>query len=168
MPDLKSELERLLEQKPDDEVQNEIITTSETKRSGFQQVWELVKAMPGVGSPQLLEFIPREQRSGLATRLSQLRDAGKLRREGTYGAYRWYAVGDTYPKRKTGPKSKRKAKGRPVKLSRKMQEFKDKIGVKYKLEPVPLKQPDWQEYVDKLRLSEAKDLYAYLNGIFGG
>jgi len=167
MADLKTELMKLNELKFDDDVESteqvSIVLTSE--KPVVEKIWDYVKVHPWATAREVIDNLdvidPNIDERTVGTRLVQLHNAGRLKRDSRNGTHTYAVYGDTY-------KRYGKIKGRPK-----------KVGKTTKLKAVNLKTSaaaqlefstklDIDELLSTLSVVEARALLNKLKELFEG
>jgi len=107
----------------DDDVgtqQTVTVETSDKSLSVMQQIWEFVHVNPGLTAGQISKQMDGQTHTGISTRLNQLLKANKLMRtKKPDESYRWFSIGDTYPRMDKSASLALAVKARQEKLERK-------------------------------------------------
>lgn len=148
------------------------VETSDKSLSVMQQIWEFVHVNPGLTAGQISKQMDGQTHTGISTRLNQLLKANKLMRtKKPDESYRWFSIGDTYPRMDKSASLALAVKARQEKLERKAK-AKAKKAAKAEATPqvnvrVPPNAWDVDAMLSRMSITQARGMYDALKKIFG-
>lgn len=182
MPDIQTEIftkvlpkMKLNDLTFDDDVgtqQTVTVETSDKSLSVMQQIWEFIHAHPGLTGGQIYKQMDGNTQAGISTRLNQLLKANKLMRtKKPDESYRWFSIGDSYPRMDKSDSLVLAVKARKEKLERKAK-AKAKRLAKVDATPqlnvrVPPNAWDVDAMLSRMSITQARGMYDALKKIFG-
>jgi hypothetical protein len=182
MPDIQTEIftkvlpkMKLNDLTFDDDVgtqQTITVETSDKSLSVMQQIWEFIHANPGLTAGQLYQQMDGQTHTGVSTRLNQLFKANKLMRtKKPDESYRWFSIGDSYPRMDKAASLALAVKARQENLARKAK-TKAKKATKVVDTPqvnvrVPPNAWDVDAMLSRMSITQARAMYDALKKIFG-
>ena len=158
----------------DDDVgtqQTVTVETSDKSLSVMQQIWEFVNVNPGLTAGELYKRMDGQTHTGISTRLNQLLKANKLMRtKKPDESYRWFSIGDTYPRMDKSASLALAVKARQEKLERKAKAKAKKAAkavAPQAAAPTPTNTWDVDAMLSKMSITQARGMYDALKKIFG-
>jgi len=158
----------------DDDVgtqQTVTVETSDKSLSVMQQIWEFVNVNPGLTAGQISKQMDGQTHTGISTRLNQLLKANKLMRtKKPDESYRWFSIGDTYPRMDKSASLALAVKARQEKLARKAKAKAKKVAkavAPQAAAPTPTNTWDVDAMLSKMSITQARGMYDALKKIFG-
>ncbi len=158
----------------DDDVgtqQTVTVETSDKSLSVMQQIWEFVHVNPGLTAGQISKQMDGQTHTGISTRLNQLLKANKLMRtKKPDESYRWFSIGDTYPRMDKSASLALAVKARQEKLARKAKAKAKKVAkavAPQAAAPTPTNTWDVDAMLSKMSITQARGMYDALKKIFG-
>jgi hypothetical protein len=158
----------------DDDVgtqQTVTVETSDKSLSVMQQIWEFVNVNPGLTAGQISKQMDGQTHTGISTRLNQLLKANKLMRtKKPDESYRWFSIGDTYPRMDKSASLALAVKARQEKLERKAKAKAKKVAkaaAPQVAAPAPTNTWDVDMMLSKMSITQARGMYDALKKIFG-
>lgn len=159
----------------DDDVgtqQTVTVETSDKPISVMQQLWEFVHVNPGLTSAQISKQMGMGDQPGISTRLNQLLKANKLMRtKKPDESYRWFSIGDTYPRMDKSASLALAVKARQEKLERKAKAKAKKAAKAEAIPQVNVRVPpnawDVDAMLSRMSITQARGMYDALKKIFG-
>lgn len=158
----------------DDDVgtqQTVTVETSDKSLSVMQQIWEFVHVNPGLTAGQISKQMDGQTHTGISTRLNQLLKANKLMRtKKPDESYRWFSIGDTYPRMDKSASLALAVKARQEKMARKAKAKAKKVAkaaAPQAAAPAPTNTWDVDAMLSRMSITQARGMYDALKKIFG-
>jgi hypothetical protein len=182
MPDIQTEIftkvlpkMKLNDLTFDDDVgtqQTITVETSDKSLSVMQQIWEFIHVHPGLTAGQIYKKMDGQTLAGVSTRLNQLLKANKLMRtKKPDESYRWFSIGDSYPRMDKSASLALAAKARQEKLARKAKAKAKRVAKADATPQVNAVAPpntwDVDVVLSKMSITQAREMYDALKKIFG-